>query len=243
MNYDPYAKRQAGLVVTQGQRIALPLDGAGLLLAGYQSLMRAEDARVQYWQVNVAPIYRQGVGPVIEGMPGFAFPALERDPNVRLRMTWGGGGVNFRTEFFYPTTGASFAVSGDNVQLDVGLNGPGSVVFAPLPDNQPVFSAWAKPLASPTSYQPLLSGFNAPEVAYGPRFISPWTKALHIGADNILATITARLYSSPVLFTEFVWTATAAGGPVRLPIADASYLAEVFASVGNVMVAEEYAFT
>lgn len=240
---DAYDKRQAGLVVTQGQRVELPLGPTGLLLAGFQSLLRAEDASVQYWQVNVAPIYRRGVGPVIEGMPGFAFPPLERDPNVRLRMTWGGGGVNFRTELAYPSTGASFVVSGDNVQLEVGLNGPGSVIFAPLPQNQPVFSAWVKPLAAPTAQQPLVSGFNAPEASYGPRFISPWTKALLVGVDTLGASVTVRLYSSPVLFTTFVWTAGIVEGVARIPIADASYLAEVFADVGNVMVAEEYAFT
>jgi hypothetical protein len=242
MTNAPYSKRQAGLVVTQGQRVEIPLSPAGTLVGpGFQSLLRAEDASVKYWQINVAPIFRRDVGPVIEGMPGFAFPALGRDPNVRLRMTWGGGGVNFRTEMFYPSTGASFVVSGDNVQLEVGLNGPGSVFF--LPGNTPQFSAWAKPLAAPTANAPLLSGFNAPEVLYGPRFISPWTKALHVGVDTPGATVTLRLYSSPALFCTFVWTAAIMQGVARIPIADASYMAEVFADVGNVMVAEEYAFT
>lgn len=226
--------------VVRGQRVALPLDAAGNLLQGFQTLVRAEDVAVDYWQVNVAPIYRQGVGPVIEGMPGFVFPPAERDPNVRLRMTWGGGGVNFRTEFFYPTVGASFVVSGDNVDIAVGLNGPGSVLFNE--STRPVFSAWVKPVGAPTAIAPLVSGFSAPEALYGPRFISPWTKAIHVGSDTPGTVITVRLYSSPVLFVTFQVIADTLGA-VRIPVADANYMAEVFAAAGNVMVAEEYAFT
>ncbi len=223
--------------VVRGQRVELPLNG-NLLAPGFQTLLRAEQPSVNYWEVNVAPIYRKSVGPVIEGMPGFVAGGGAVDPGIKLRMTWGGGGVSYRTELFYPRVGASFCVSGDNIQLEAGLLANGSQVFTE--ENRPVVSAWVKPVGAPTSQAPLVSGFFAPEALYGPRFISPWTKALLVGKDTAAATVTVRLYSSPVLFTTFVWTGT---GIERFPIADASYMAEVFASAGNVMVAEEYAFT
>ena len=163
------------VIIPQGQRVVFPINGSGNLVAPFTSLLRAEDTRVNYWQVNNAPTYRAGVGPLIEGMPGFASPALEQEPGMRLRMTWGGGGINFRTELNYPAVGASFVASGDNIQIDVGINtstSVGGVVFTEA--TKPVYSGWVKPLAAPTSIAPLIVGWavGAPP-SYAPRFNTP----------------------------------------------------------------------
>lgn len=226
--------------VVQGQRVVIDRNPVtGFLSPNFQTLVRAEDARVSYWQVNIAPVYRFGAGPFIEGMPGRVFPFIDCG-RLQLKMTWGGGGVNFRTNFAYPQCGSSFVVSGDNIQLEVAAD---DTLTPFAPENVPVATAWVKPMGAPSAQQPLVQGFFAPTPLEGPRAINPWTRAIIVGADTVGATITVRLYSSPVLFVSFVYTVGLNDAAMRVPVAGGNYLVEVFASVGNVMVAEEYSFT
>lgn len=226
--------------VVQGQRVVIDRNPVtGFLSPNFQTLVRAEDSRVSYWQVNIAPVYRFGAGPFIEGMPGRVFPFIDCG-RLQLKMTWGGGGVNFRTNFAYPQCGSSFVVSGDNIQLEVAAD---DFLTPFTAENVPVASAWVKPMGAPSAQQPLIQGFFAPTPLEGPRAINPWTRAILVGVDTPGATVTVRLYSSPVLFTSFVYQAGLVEGCVRIPIAGGNYLVEVFPDVGNVMVAEEYSFT
>jgi hypothetical protein len=184
-----------------------------------QQLLRAEDDSVPYWQVTLAPIFRLGVAPSIEGLlPDGSFAT--GDP--RCTMTWGGGGVNFRTAFTYPVQGSSFVVAGDNVMLEVEATSP----IVVTPDNTPVASAWVAPTGVPTSQAPLLDGTDSASALVTTRTLSPFARAIHL-----IPSV------NPQIFTYFFLGGAALGGPnlatvnapLRIPIP--SYANSVTVSV------------
>ena len=124
---------------------------------------------------------------MLEGMPAFRPAPSLPNGSAFVRMTWGGGGVSFRTTYAYPVAGSSFAVAGDNVILDI-IATDGTTVFTP--QTLPVFEAWAKPLAQPTAPQPLLTP-EANDLA-GPATVGifPFCRALWVYPSNQAAVIT-----------------------------------------------------
>lgn len=226
--------------IQQGQRVVMPRNPVTnqLLQNSPQTLVRGEDPAVNYWQVNLAPQYRQGIGPTTDGMPAHAFPA-QPTGQIQWRLRWGGGGINFQSqEMFYPVAGASFVVSGDNVMVEVFTFD--NTVFSDF--DVPVVSGWLKPLGAPTAPQPLMGSlFQA--ALYGPQFVKPWTKAVHVGSSLPGATITVRLYFSAVAFNEYQYTSGIVEPVARIPIPSNVYMVEAFADIGDVNVVEEYAFT
>lgn len=224
--------------VVQGQRVIALRRPSGVLDTDtVQTLARAEDATVDVWQVTLAPVYRVGIGAFLQGMPGQAFPALATG-NPFVRMTYGGGGVVFRVDFPYPKSGSSFAVSGDNVQIDVFF-GDNLTVFAP--ENLPVLSGWVKPFASPTGSAPLFIGFEFNNAIYGPRAILPFCRAIHVSGNTPLATITVNLEAEAGPGADIVLPS--AQGVFRIPVAGQNYRVTVTPSVGLVSVCQELAFT
>lgn len=225
--------------VIQGQRFVFPRNPiTGFLTAELGTLVRAESPEIQSWQINLSPVFRQFVGPMTEGIPGNVFPAVDHG-FPELLMTWGGGGVSWRQSIAYPVVGASFTVSGDNIQLDVRAT---DVLTPYAVENVPAVNAWCKPLGVPSYFTPLVISDISVGAAFGPRAIHPWCRNVVVSAVNPLATVHVVITSSaggaaPV-------DVTVPGNQItRIPVPTNGYRLEVTASVGDVSVLQELAFS
>lgn len=227
--------------VLRGQRAFFPQNGAGQLIVGVpQTLLRAEDPKrlVRTWQVTLAPVFQQGVGPVFEGMPAFLPTPVITTGSVFVRMTWGGGGVSFRTTFAYPVAGSSFAVAGDNVMVEI-IALDGTTVFTS--DTLPIFSGWVKEAAQPTAPQPLLSPQGADLAGPSTFGIFPFCRALWVYPSNQAAVIT-------IVFDVMIGGAAATQtlrfvGYQRIPVASNAVRGTVSISAGTFSVHAEQVFT
>jgi hypothetical protein len=224
--------------VIRGQQVIFPRLASGLLdTNSFQSLLRAEDMAVPYWQVTLSPVYRSGVGSTIDGIPARGIPPTVATGDPVLRMTWGGGGVSFRTDIPYPSLGASFAVAGDNIMLDVRPR-DGVTVF-PVVD-VPAVNAWVAKRAAPTSHAPLLITDIISAPFAGPFAVNPFARALVIYTDTAGATITVT-FTGPT--GAIVSSTTALLEPTRVPIPTSAVRYTVAVDIGLVSVAEELVFT
>jgi hypothetical protein len=220
--------------IVRGQRVEIPWDPvSGILQTGRnraQVLFRAEDRNTPYWQVVLGPIFRLAVGPMLEGLPQTA------TGNLVARMTWGGGGTNFRTEFQYPPRGTSFVVAGDNVMLDVfALDGV--TVFTEA--TRPAVGAWVQGKAAPTTLQPLIHDGLGDAPFVGPTRVGPFARAIHIYPSNTGVTLTVT-FAGPTGTTTLRILPT---GHVRVPIPTLATTWTVLVSAGTVAVAEELVFS
>jgi len=201
-----------------------------------QTICRAEDPDVDVWEINLVPIYLQGIGPQIEGMPGFLFPP-QPTGSPRMIITFGGGGVSFRYAMAYPKAGAVFTVAADNVNVEVDWQGDPFFVYTEA--RTPVASGWIKP-AMANKIVPLLEGFELTAgPIYGPRALFPWARAVWIQTDTPGATVTLTLdgEAGPSISS---WVQ--GPGPVRVPTGSQDYRVEVTVGVGGLTVAQELVF-
>lgn len=221
--------------IVRGRRVDFLLNSLGNLSADdRQELFRAEDRAVACWQVTLAPVFQRGVGPALQGMPAWRQAPSLNTGNIALIMTWGGGGVSFRTNFAYPAHGASFAVAGDNIILEV-LPTDQATVFAL--DAAPSVEGWVAARATPTSYDPLVFwDVVAQAPAVNP--IIPWTKALIIGGTVLGATFTLTQFIGPAAVVTEVQA-----GVTRVPVSANATSYSIAASAGLARVGSELAFT
>lgn len=226
MTADP--SKSSGLVVARGQRVDFPIDAAGKLRINvFQPLARAEDRSVASWQVTLAPIFQAGVGTIPQGMPARR-TTPGKSGTLVVRLTFGGGGVSFQDVFSYPVNGASFAVSGDNVMVEVAALDNATAYTAAT---KPAVVGWIAPLAIPTEFAPLVSW--APVVSAAATPLQPWTRAVHVAADNAAATV-AVVFASQTLGTLLTVNLPAAFGARRIetPLAADNVTATFSANAG-----------
>lgn len=220
--------------VVQGQQVIFPLQPSGVLAHNAFDLIRAEDDEVATWQINLSPVFRSGVGSTIFAQPARNAPILATG-NIVVIMTWGGGGVKFTTQFAYPINGASFSVSGDNIQVQVVAT-DNATVFA-VPANIPAVQGWASKRSSPTAPEPLIVNMgNLP----APTFLDPWVRAVHVGGTDPAGLITVQfnLVSGPVVF------AFPAGTRIeRIPVPNDTISVQAAVTAGIVSALGELAFT
>lgn len=226
--------------VIQGQRFVFPRNNvSGFLEKTPGTLVRAEAAEVRSWQITLSPVFRDSIGPIgPNGLPGEVFPAIDHG-FPELLMTWGGGGISWRQSIAYPVVGASFTVSGDNVQLDVMAT---DVATPYAVGNVPAVEAWCKPLAIGSFPVPLVISDISHTALFGPRAIHPWCRTIVVSGTNPAATIRVVITSSaggaaPVDVT------VPANVMTRIPVPTNGYRLEVTPSAGEANVLQELAFT
>lgn len=207
------------------------------LTAKVFTLARAEDASASHWQVTLSPIYRLLVGSTDDAMPGLQTLAADKvrtgAPNVRL--TWGGGGVTYRTEFQYPANGSSFVVAGDNVMVEVYARD----YVTTFTDGQlPAVSAWVAPTGNPTAASPVMVDFinGTP----GNSNIRAFARVLLVALANTTATANVTFDGA---FGPSNVTVPAGGGVHRIPIPCNANIYSVAPTVGTVACGFELAFT
>lgn len=221
----------------RGQRVVAGIRAGGFILRGQrQQLVRAEDNDVDLWTVVLAPVTESSKGASIEGQPSrdpFGFPGL--GGAWACEMTWGGGGVTFRTRFTYPVNGATFGVAGQNIMIDVF---PQSFLGGYTPENVPAVEGWVMPSSSPTSLQPLVQTEQADPVNDQP--IDPWCRALNVSVDDVTASVRVEM---KIGVATSVVTLPAGFGLVRIPITTNAEAYRVIASAGVAYVGQELVFT
>ena len=217
----------------RGQRVVIPLNAVGGLSRELFQLLRAEDDRVDAWTVVLAPVTQNAVGEMLEGQParsaGF-FPGAAGNP--RVQMTWGGGGVTFRTQFQYPVNGATFAVAGQNISLQVGaFTALGGFTDA----TRPALEGWCAPNAYPTAREPLVEWILVTSLV--PEPVLPWTRAVWVSKDvNTVCTVTF----SPSLVTIIIPVQV---GVQRIALPTGTETVTVTSVIGAPAVGFEMAFT
>jgi len=222
--------------VVQGQRVTFGIGPGGLLIPATHELIRAEDPAARLWTVNLSPITRAQVGADVFGQPGRRVGFAPGDTgNLGFVMTWGAGGVTFKTQIAqYPVNGASFAVAGDNMHLEVFTPGNATVFTA---DSAPSVVGWAQQSAAPTAYQPLITELFAAL----PFAIDPWCRALWVARDTALATVAVTFTMAnliPILIALPPDT-----GMARIPVPNGAEQVMAVASAGVVVLLQELAFT
>jgi hypothetical protein len=169
--------------IVQGQLVTWLLNAAGKLTDERKTLARAEAPERRAWQVTLAPIVENGIGTDLAGMPAWrATPGASGDLAVVL--TLGGGGVSFRFPFNYPVAGASFAVAGDNIMVEVS---PRDLATVFTDQTKPSVVGWVKPLAATTARDPLV--IPGPQAAGVLTPVYPFARALLVGTTNPAATM------------------------------------------------------
>jgi hypothetical protein len=225
----PAVAPQPGTPVN-GNRVNFVLTPAGTLVTGqWTPLLRANNRDVQLWQVTLAPVFRQPIGPVSQGMPVVA--AETGAP--RFRMTFGAGGVTFRHEGAYPVAGACFTVAATEIALDVMAN-DAVTVFTPA--SAPAVLGWITPHPSPQGITPLMAGTIGNAALVGPFTVAPFCRALWAYAATAGATVT-------VTFTGPLGTVTASvASGTRIPVPGGYLRYSAVASAGDASIVEELSF-
>lgn len=223
--------------IVRGQRVTFPLTSGGTLQqTGAQTLCRGEDKSQSCWQVTLAPIVQNGKVTANEGMP-----AWQGTPGATgtllVIVTYGGGGVSFRFAMPYPVNGASFAVSGDNVQVDVEARDT-TTVFTEV--TKPAVLAWIAPRAVPTSYDPIIRWEAYANGAAVPLF--PCVKAIIVGRDDSTATVTVQ-FDGAILGAPLIVELPATVGVERIPVPWGAETVTVTPSAGVAYWGEEVSFT
>jgi len=221
----------------RGQRVVAALRAGGFVTRERVQLLRAEDDSVDVWNIVLAPATRAATGATIEGQPARFASWVPGDSGAwEVTMTWGGGGVSFRTAFRYPANGGTFAVAGHNVMIEVR---PLAAFNVFTPETAPSVEGWVMPSARPTSFQPLVDWQPTPGGLAGGAFaIDPWCRAIHVGADTAAANVTVVF--DPLAITIVV---PAGAGPARIPVPTSAERVTVTASAGLASIGQELAFT
>lgn len=218
--------------VVRGQRVPFVIGAGGILTRDFFPLLRAEDPRVPFWQVTLAPVYLVPQGSTFASQPA-------QTGNPHCEMQWGGGGVTYRTRFPYPARGASFLVSGDNVDLAVQAF-DGVTVFTPA--TLPAVNAWCSPRGAGTvaGAGPLvLDMLNYPGL-YGPAPLPGFARTMLVALDTAAATASVAWRIAGVTISSAL---VGAGAVHRLPIPPTATEVVVTSSAGFVAVGWELAFT
>lgn len=222
----------------RGQRIVMPLSPGGILDRTFTGvLLRAEDDRVDVWNVVLAPITTNQVGESIDGQVArdSAFFAGQSG-GIFCEMTWGGGGVSFRTRFTYPVNGATFAVAGQNVMMTVGNL---TILGGFTEQNRPAVEGWCMPRASPTAPEPLVQTFGGPFAAPIP--ILPWTRAVWVSKDTVGATCLVTFAGATIAaVTMFIPVQL---GVQRIAVPTGAETVTVIPSAGTASIGMEMVFT
>jgi len=212
-----------------GNRVNFALTPAGTLRTGdFQQLLRVMTQQHTTWQVTLAPVFRQVVGPSADGQPqvtaGTGAPVF--------RMKWGAGGQTFETGGQYPVGGASFTVSADTIDISVAAT-DGVTVFTA--DTLPGVNAWVVPANAAQAAQSLFAAsFDAALV--GPFTVAPFARALWVFANTAGATLTVTLTSASGTQTIVVPSGT------RVPLGGGITRFSVVASAGNCSATQELSF-
>lgn len=221
----------------RGQSVAFELTPTSKLADRFYTIARAEDARVTCWQISLGPITIASLRGDVDGMPAHRAPISNATGAPVVRMTWGGGGVSFRTSFNYPANGASFAVSGDNVMVEVRPTDRTTTFSAAT---APALTGWVAPLSVPTSVQPLVEWF-APAASPAANPLQPWVKALWFTRDTVAATALVTFNGPAGIVAQAQLTAADSAIRIAVPAQATSYV--VAPSAGLVYVGQELAFT
>lgn len=233
--------------VIRGQRFVPVLNGPGhaipgSLVATRQQLIRAEDSsgHVNLWQVTLSPVFRNEVGPVVQGQPQRG-AAGDGTGLYLVTMRWGGGGVSYQTDFQYPASGASFCVAGDNVMLEIA---PQDFFTAFTEQNKPCVNAWVAPGGLPTTDHPLVDE----EIVGGGGIggiiaISPWARTLTLTKATPGATVLVELSLGVVNTFTAVANMGAADQRLEIPIPSRAIQARITPSAGGVFAMQTLDFT
>jgi hypothetical protein len=180
------------------------------------------------WQINCAPAFQAGIGPLIQGNPA-RHSAGDATGQYLVTMTWGGGGVSYQTEFEYPAAGASFCVSGDNVML-TAISRDFFNVYTE--QTKPCIQVWAMPRPYPLSPHPLTETFTA---GGGPSIneIPPWARTMTVTKTDPLATVLIEMAFGVVNTFTTVANMTAADQFIQLPIPSTAIQVRLTASLGS----------
>lgn len=221
--------------VVRGQRFEPTLNAAGGIIRQVTQLLRAEDPTglVNLWQVNLSPAFRKATGPNSEGQPA-RFAPITGAGIYFANMTWGGGGVGYRTTFPWPDNGASFAVAGDNVMLEIfSLD----IVNVYTEENKPCIQAWVTPSANPTSPSPIgeIFAFAFPGVSQS--VLRPWTRRVTVTKDTLAATVAVQFDLATVA------QLTAAESWLTIPVPARAQTITLLPSAGNAFAHTEMVFT
>lgn len=223
MRPDQY--KASPLNVIRGQRYEPTLTPAGLILRKEEQLIRAEDPSrtVNLWQVTLSPVFQRAIGQDFQGIPARQNPVTGAGL-YQVEMTWGGGGVGFRTRYSYPASGASFAVAGDNIMLQAfSLD----IVNVYTEDNKPCFVVWVAPTAQPSSPRPITEVVNA-----GRNPIPPWARALTVTKDTLGATVLVEFSFGAGAFVAFAQL-QGTDSELSVPIPSGAIEVRLTASAGN----------
>jgi len=221
-----------------GQRVDFDLSPNGTVDSNKRyALARGEyreNPGVVCWQVTLSPIFQAGLGPTIEGMSRRA-AAPYAAGDIRLHLTYGGGGVSFRTQFAYPVNGTSFAVSGDNVQLELSSLDRATPYTL---SNRPSVMGWIAPVSVPTSRDPLVIWEPFPNGVLTP--LMPWCRALVVGRSLSAGVVTVAFSSA---FYGPVVVELPSSGLVRVPVPLNAEFVQVASTLGVAQVGLELSFT
>lgn len=230
--------------VIRGQRLVPTLNQGGpfpgSIFREEAQLIRAEDpsGKVNTWQVVLSPVFQFAIGPTIEGVPARHL-AGDATGQYRVKMTWGGGGVSFQTEFNYPAAGASFSVAGDNIMLQA-ITDDFFTVFTEA--NKPCFDVWVTPAARPISPHPLTE-IDFAGVIGGTIALFPWTRQAIITKSNPAATVLVEVSLGVVGTFVPLANMAAADQILTLPIPSRAIQLRVTPSVGNAVIMTDMVFT
>lgn len=193
-------------------------------------LVRAEDpsGKVSLWQVTLSPIFQFQTGPQIQGIPA-RHTNGDTDGQYLVTMTWGGGGVNFSTEFAYPAHGASFSVAGDNVMLTAITN---DLFTTYTEQNKPCFDVWVAPGAQPVNPRPLVEFFQTGAGIAGINEVPPWARSLTVTKANPAATVIIEISLEVVGTFIVLVNMTAADQRIEIPLPSRAQQVRVTPSAG-----------
>ncbi len=223
--------------IVRGQRIDFPRLPSGVLQTGvFHTVARGEDPNVTSWQVTLAPVFQGGITSALQGMPGQRIP-LGATGGPVCRLTFGGGGVSFQTVFQWPVGGASFAVSGDNVMVEV-MASDGATVFTA--QDSPAVIGWLMPDAYPTAQAPIVVWTQAASAGVEP--VLPWARYVLVAKLDPIETVLVEFMNAAGVLSSAQLTAPTS--LLRLPMHPGATRVRVTPSVSvAAQVGQELAFT
>jgi len=183
-----------------GRRVPLDVEPTGGVFVVQPStqLISARANEPRQWLVTLmqAVTSRSGVTPWLSNWDGTAVPFPIAAPNVftapefpfdtealQVKLRWGAGGVAFETRFDYPLVGATFGVTADLVDVNVGFRGA-APTFADALD-VPVVGAFMVPGVaadpSPLRWFDVESGpLNSGYTAVARWSVKPWARRVRV---------------------------------------------------------------